>query len=51
MDDLSEIRYDMSLGRYLLTAMGTDTNFSKHTIVGGVGTEQGCTEHVINLKD
>ena len=51
MDDLSEIRYDMSLGRYLLTVLVIDTNFSRHTIVGGVGTEQGCTEPVINLKD
>ena len=37
----TNIRYDMILGRYLLTALGLDLKFSENVILGGDGPFKG----------
>ena len=41
MDDSAECRYDMILGRNVLTALGIDIKISDHTIKVGVRPYQG----------
>ena len=42
VDESTNGRYDMILGRGLLTAPGLDLEFSKNVIIGGEGLYEGC---------
>ena len=54
-------RYDMILGRDLLTAMGLDLNLSKNVIIGGEGPHKGliggegpykgCSSRMVYLRN
>ena len=39
MDESTNCRYDMILGRDLITALELDHKFSKNVIIGGEGTQ------------
>ena len=41
VDDSTESRYNMILGRYLLTKLGLYLKFSEHVIIGGDGLYEG----------
>ena len=42
-------RYDMILGRDLLTALGLDLKFSENVIHGGYGPYKGCSEPMVDV--
>ena len=44
MDNQTHSRYDMILGRDLLTALGMDINFSENIIIGGHRPYKGFSE-------
>ena len=43
-------RYDMILGRDLLTALGPDLKFSENVIRGGEGPHKGCLAPMFDVK-
>ena len=45
----TNIRYDIILGRDLLTATGIYLKFSEHIIMGGDGTYAGCLTLIIGV--
>ena len=42
-------RYNMILGRYLLTALGLDLKFSKNIFIDGEGPYEGCLGPMIDV--
>ena len=51
MENKTNIRYDMILGRDLLTTMGLDLKFSGNIIIGGEGPYEGCSAHMVDLSN
>ena len=51
MDNSTNRRYDMILGRDLFTALGLDIKFSGNIIIGGEGTYEGCLEPMVGLSN
>ena len=49
MDFFSKGRYDIILGRYILTELGLNLNFSKHIIKADYGTLKGSTPPMVDL--
>ena len=49
VDEYTNGRYDMILGRDLLTALGIDLNFSKNVISGGEGPYEGCSAPIFDV--
>ena len=44
-------RYDMILGRDLLTVLGLDLIFSKNIILGGEGPKKGCSAPMVGVNN
>ena len=51
MDESTNGRYDMILGRDLITALGLDFKFSDNIIIGGDGPYQGCSAPMVDLSN
>ena len=51
VDNKTNSRYDMILGRDLLTTLGLDLKFSVNIIIGGVGPYEGCTSPMVDLSN
>ena len=51
MDKKTNSRYDMILGRDLLTSLGMDLRFSENTIVDGEGPYAGCLVPMVDLSN
>ena len=49
MDNQTNSRYDIILGRDLLIALGLYLNFSSDTIIGGDGPYEGCSASMNDL--
>ena len=49
MDNQTNSRYDIILGRDLLNALGLDLNFSSNIIIGGDGPYEGCSASMDDL--
>ena len=47
MGESTKGRYNIILGRYLLTALVLDLKFSGSIIVGGEGSYEGCLEPMV----
>ena len=50
VDNYTNIRYDMILGRYLLTALGLDIKFSKNIIICGDGPFKECPAPMLDVS-
>ena len=50
VDKQITIRYDMILGRDLLTALGLDLKFSENISIGGDGPYERCSETMVDLR-
>ena len=50
VDKSTNGRYDMILGRYLLTALGLNIKFYKNVIIGGEGPYEGCSESMVDIS-
>ena len=44
-------KYDMILGRDLLTELGLDFKFTENFIIGGEGPYEGCLEPMTDLSN
>ena len=44
-------RYGIILGRYLLTALETDLKFYKNVIIGGKGPYEGCSAPMVDVRN
>ena len=51
VDDSKEIRYNMIIGRDVLTALVLDFKFSKHVIIGGDGPYEGFLAYMVEVND
>ena len=51
VDKYTNGRYDIILGRYLLTALGLDIKFSENVIIGGEGPYEGCSEPMVDVSN
>ena len=51
LDKKTNSRYDMILGRDLLSALGLDLNFSQNLIIGGEGPYEGCLEPMSDFSN
>ena len=51
VDKSTTDRYDMILGRDLLTALGLDLKFSENVIHGGEGTYKGCSAPMVEVSN
>ena len=51
VDESTEIRYNIILGRDILTALGLDLKSPKHVIIGGDGPYEGCLEPIADITD
>ena len=49
VDDSAKIRYDMILGRDILTALGLNLKFSEHVIKADDGNFNGSTAHMVDM--
>ena len=49
VDESTENRFDMILGRYLLTALGLDNKFPKHGIIDGDVLYEECSAHMSDV--
>ena len=50
IDESTTGRYDMILGRDLLTALGLDLKFSENVIRGVEGPHKGCSAPMFDVK-
>ena len=50
-DNSTNGRYDMILGRDLITALGLDLNFSKIVKLGGEGPHEGCSAPMVDVRN
>ena len=50
VDESAKGRYDMILGRYLLTNLGLNLKFSERVIEAGDGTFKGSTAPMVYLS-
>ena len=44
-------RYDMILGRDLITALGLDLKFSENIVTGGKGPYERCSEPMVDVRN
>ena len=51
VDNNTNIRYDVILGRDLLTLMVLDLKFSVKVITGGEGQYEGCLAHMVDFSN
>ena len=51
VDKFTTGRYEMILGRDLLTALGLDLNWSENVIIGGRGPHEGCLAPIVYLSN
>ena len=49
MDESTNVRYDMILGRDLINALGLYLKFSDNFIIGGEGTYEGCSSPMVGV--
>ena len=49
VNEYTDGRYDMILGRDLLTALGLDINFSENVIIGEEGPYIGCSSTIVDV--
>ena len=50
VDKATNSRYNMILGRDLLTALGSDLKLSENIILGGDGPFKGCSAHMVDAS-
>ena len=50
VDESTTGRYNMILGRDLLTALGLDLKFSGNVICGGEGPYEGCSAPIVDVN-
>ena len=50
VDESTNGRYDMILGRDLLTTLGLDLKFSENIMIGGKGPYEGCSAPIVDLN-
>ena len=50
MDNKTNSKYDMILGRELLIALGLYLFFSENIIIGGEGPYEGCSAPMVDLS-
>ena len=51
VDNKTNSRYDMILGRGLITAMGLDLKYSENLIIGGAGPYELCLVPMADLSN
>ena len=51
VDNKTNSRYDIILGRDLLTTLGLDLIFSQNLIIGGEGSYEGCLAPMADLSN
>ena len=51
MNESTNGRYGIILGRYLLTALETDLKFYKNVIIGGKGPYEGCSAPMVDVRN
>ena len=51
MDNKNNSRYYMILGRYLITKLRLDLNFSENIIIGDKGPYEGCSAPMVDLSN
>ena len=51
VDNKTNSRYDMILGRDLLYALGLDLNLSGNIIIGGDGPYEGCSAPMVGVSN
>ena len=51
VDKYATGRYDMILGRDILTALGIDLKFSENIIHGGEGPYKGCSTPMVDVEN
>ena len=51
MDEFTNGRYDMILGRYLLTELGLDLKFSENVGIGGKGPYEGFSASMVDVSN
>ena len=49
VDEYAKVRYDMILGKYLITELGLNLKFSEHVIESGDGPFNGSTNSMVDL--
>ena len=50
VDESTNCRYKIILGRDLLTTLGLDLKFSENVIIGGEGPYEGCSAPMVDVK-
>ena len=50
IDEYDKGRYDMIMGRYLLTALVPDIYISEHVIIGGDRPFKGCSSPMVGVR-
>ena len=51
LDKKTNSRYEMILGRVILTALGLHLKFSENIIIGGEGSYEGCSAPMVDLSN
>ena len=51
VDESTNSRYDITLGRDLLIALGMDLKFSENVIIGGEGLYEGCSIPMVDVSN
>ena len=51
VDEFTDSRYDMILGRDLPTALGLDLKFSENVKIGGEGPYEGCPSTMVDVRN
>ena len=51
VDNYTNSRYDMILGRYLLTAVGLDLKFPQNIVIGDEGPYNGCSRPMAEVRN
>ena len=51
VDESTNGRYDIILGRKLLTALGLNIKFSESVIIGGEGPYEGCSTDMVYVSN
>ena len=51
VDEFTNGRYDMILGRYLLTELGLDLKFSENVGIGGKGPYEGFSAPMVDVSN
>ena len=51
VDNFTNIRYNMILGRDLINALGLDIKFSGNIVIGGKGSYKGCSASMVDFSN